>query len=360
MLSLFSNIKTTLVFFTIIFSINNTQAQVLKITSALHNNGNTKVAIYQEWPKRVLIDTPMMANGFLSYTLPASDSPTVYSFLVRNPIQHAYFFASGTPVNILISKDSMIAIESDMLQKKLDDFEKSLKPLKKQWRDSMNRYIATKDLDEKIRLNAMVENMANEAQQKKVDFTLSNKNNIAGAWMAYDQRNLWMPESLAQLVPAFEKETWAAATYNELLGKQATLQAESIKGQQAPGFTLPSIDGKSISLNDVISKNKYVLVDFWASWCAPCRAANRKLVPMYNNLRKKGVEVVSISVDEDKALWEKAVAADKTPWIQLISPNMASKVPAAYKVTQLPGTCLIDKTGKIIMQHVEPADLEKF
>ncbi len=131
-------------------------------------------------------------------------------------------------------------------------------------------------------------------------------------------------------------------------------------GQNAPAFALLSIDGKTVHLDSLLARNEYVLLDVWASWCTPCRAGNRKLAPHYAAFKNKGIEIVSVSVDEKDELWRKAVAADQIPWPQLIAPEgMKSSIVAAYKVKSLPATFLIGKTGKIIRQHIDISDLEK-
>lgn len=87
-------------------------------------------------------------------------------------------------------------------------------------------------------------------------------------------------------------------------------------GQDAPGISLSDVKGKLENLSD--HKGKVVLVDFWASWCAPCRKANPNLVRLYKKYKQKGFEIFGVSIDENKTSWKKAIASDKITWPQVI------------------------------------------
>lgn len=116
-------------------------------------------------------------------------------------------------------------------------------------------------------------------------------------------------------------------------------------GQPAPSISYPDHLGKLQGLEKY--KGKYLLVDFWASWCGPCRAAIPKVKELAEQYKAKGLEVVSISIDTDKKAWEKAMADEKMPWEQLLSDNK-DKTMELYQFSGIPTLYLIDRDGKIV------------
>ena len=131
-------------------------------------------------------------------------------------------------------------------------------------------------------------------------------------------------------------------------------------GEKAPSFSLPNLaTGQSMGLSKY--KGRVVYVDFWASWCGPCRKENPNVVAMYEKYNKDGFEVFSVSLDKDKQRWIQAIEKDKLIWDGHVSDlkywqNEAARL---YQVNSIPHTVLIDRDGNIIATKVRGIQLEQ-
>ena len=147
------------------------------------------------------------------------------------------------------------------------------------------------------------------------------------------------------------------------LDKFVQEQIDKLRGALAVGFAAPSLkgpnpDGKEIQLADF--KGKYVLIDFWASWCGPCRRENPNVVRMYQKYSKKGFEILGVSLDNNKDKWINAIAKDKLTWPHMSDlKGWASSHAKKYGVRGIPFTVLVDPQGRVVATKLRGAQLEK-
>jgi len=130
-------------------------------------------------------------------------------------------------------------------------------------------------------------------------------------------------------------------------------------GVTAPEFTQNDTRGLPVKLSSF--KGKYLLIDFWASWCGPCRQENPNVVKQYNLYKDKGFNILGISLDEDKDLWRKAIEADKLTWKHASElKSFEGSTPSLYRVYAIPANFIIDPQGIIIAKNITGTDLEDF
>lgn len=134
------------------------------------------------------------------------------------------------------------------------------------------------------------------------------------------------------------------------------LTAQVRLGQQAPEISLPNIKDSIVTLSSF--KGKVVLIDFWASWCGPCRRSNPAVVKLYNKYRNSGFEVLGVSVDSKKNAWLRAVKQDNINYAQVLERGGQSNFAYKYGVTQIPTTFLLNKKGIIVGIDLEGKELE--
>jgi thiol-disulfide isomerase/thioredoxin len=156
--------------------------------------------------------------------------------------------------------------------------------------------------------------------------------------------------------PVFEQfsETAKKSYYGQLVDKD--LNPKSLIGTSVANFGLKDKDGKPYNVKDIVAGKKYILIDFWASWCGPCRKEIPNLKTAYSTYSDKGFEILSISIDKDEKAWLKALGIENMPWHNLLDDDKVSK---AFNVKTIPATYLVDSKGVIISDNLRGAALEE-
>lgn len=167
---------------------------------------------------------------------------------------------------------------------------------------------------------------------------------------------------LAEKVAAYKADPAFAG--NNMLAKVDNYVQKELAlapGNPAPDFTLNDTKGNPLTLSDVYKKNKVTMVDFWASWCPPCRAFNPELVKIYKKYHKKGLEIVGVSLDRDHDAWLKGIKDDKLTWYHVSDLKYwQSEVGKLYNVNYIPQNTFVDAEGNIIGRKVAEDEIEAF
>ena len=165
----------------------------------------------------------------------------------------------------------------------------------------------------------------------------------------------------AQVAPFYE--AMSPALKNSPPGREYGKMLQVIKdvaiGAQAPNFTQQTPDGKAVSLADY--RGKYVLVDFWASWCKPCREENPVVAKVYNEYKGRNFDILGVSLDHEKSRekWLKAIKDDQLTWTQVSDlRGWENEVATRYHVQGVPQNFLIDPSGKIIAANLRGDELK--
>lgn len=232
-----------------------------------------------------------------------------------------------------------------------------------QKRDSLNKaYNNVQALPAHDSLSALIirDFTANDSLQKVALITLIEKEPGSLAWMFFtDKFDISTDFAFVDKLDKALTKAYPANAFVKQYHNQVEMERKTAIGQPAPDITLPDADGNMKSISSL--RGKVVLLDFWASWCGPCRKENPYVVKVYNQFHQKGFEIFSVSLDKDRAAWLKAISADNLTWPDHVSDlkywNSAGA--AIYGVTAIPYSVLIDREGLIIAKKLRGDALEK-
>ena len=271
-------------------------------------------------------------------------------------------FVENSKIEVQIFPDSLdkSSIKGSATQDIYQQFVSSNNAINKKMDEAYKEWKKAKEANDTlgIQKNDSISN-ALDLEMKKLlqDFAKTNNKTVVSPYLV--MRNSWqfeLPE-LEEIVNAMDTGL-NASQYMQFLKKRVEILKRVSVGQIAPDFTLNDTTGRPVSLSSL--KGKFLLVDFWASWCGPCRAENPNVLKAYQAYSKKGFDVLGVSFDSNRDRWIKAQKEDKLPWTHVSDlkgwGNEAGKL---YGVNSIPANVLLDKEQKIIARNLRGEDLIK-
>ena len=196
-----------------------------------------------------------------------------------------------------------------------------------------------------------------DAQAKETELIKANPDSYVSTFVIVSGMGQMEYEQLKEKYALLGEKAKATAHGKAIAAQIAKLESTAI-GQIAPNFTVTTPEGESISLYDI--KGKVKLIDFWASWCGPCRGENPHVVEIYKEYHPKGLEIFGVSLDNNKEAWVKAIADDGLVWKHGSDLKGWQSAPAQlYSVSGIPHTVLLDENNKIIAKNLRGDELKQ-
>lgn len=208
-------------------------------------------------------------------------------------------------------------------------------------------------------LQGKVDKVQQEAKGKMDALIRRNADNVLAAYLqTAGMEHINAPAPLKQMYASLSDKAKATAPGRILAARIAAIEQVGIAAQ-APDFTLPTPDGGQVSLYSV--KGKLKIIDFWASWCGPCRMENPNMVKLYDDFKDKGLAVISVSLDERKAAWTQAIQKDGMPWVHVSDlKGWKSEVVKLYNVDSVPCILVLDENNRILAKNIRAEKLRAF
>lgn len=192
----------------------------------------------------------------------------------------------------------------------------------------------------------------------------SNENDVLKQFVKDHRNSLYVSDLILKMASVYKTEglidTYKLLTdraknsyWGTKLGQIVeTLEKNKLNDQtKIPNFFITSQDGEKISIHEVAARSKYTLIDFWASWCVPCRSAIPKLKKTYEEFHKKGFNIIGVSTDKSASAWKKALSEENMPWIQGHD-NLENASQRLFSIAGIPSYVLIDENGRIVQSNI--------
>ncbi len=307
------------------------------------------------------IDTTVVKDSIFSFEIPKQNPDVGVVQFDGTQKKMAIIIGDGNvDMNIKDNFDFLANIDNStsMLTKKFFNYERQSLKDKEKGMALMKKYKFATTQSERDTIKKEFTRWRNNAKKQQYDFVKNNKDIVGLVVM---QSLLMSPEAeFGTIRKAYEsypqgaKQTGLGKYVNTTLLTKGATQI----GGKAPIFIAPTPEGKKLSLNQAMGK--VTLIDFWASWCRPCRAENPYVVQIYNKYHDRGFNVIGVSLDKNKQSWLKAIQDDGLKW-QHVSNLKFWQEPVAklYGVMSIPQTYLLDAKGIIRAKNLRREELDK-
>ncbi len=321
-------------------------------------NGNEKTVYLQKYVDNapVTIDSAVIANETAVLNAEKDNPQILYALKIKGMRGSMPFFADNKDVTVVgdINNPKDVEIMASETQAELDAYNKELEGFEDQIRDLyavMQQAFDDNDSIKMDSLNTVGTALMEQQDSFRDDYIKAHPDSFVTHYILDGVKQDYPLDQLKDLMAGFTTESIYRDHLNEYVTKLERLEV----GQPFIDFTLQTKDGENVTLSEKIAQNKLTLVDFWASWCGPCRKENPVVKAAYEQFHELGFDVIGVSVDQDEAAWLKAVEDDQLPWTQVR--DSENKVSEDYMIYYIPSNFLFDQDGNMVAKGLRGEEL---
>ncbi|HYX05960.1 MAG TPA: TlpA disulfide reductase family protein [Bacteroidales bacterium] len=308
------------------------------------------------------IDSSAITNG--NFKLAGSvDLPELYYIQINNNRRRVPFFAENSNITVNLNTDSLdkTVITGSKSQAVFDEYQKGSSSYNEKMQPYVDQYYAARAIKDETKMQqaeASIDSINTLQTEYAKKFVINHPNSVVAPYILNRELSYTMDAGELDSITSLFDTTLNNSVYTKDLKKHIAVLKSVEVGQPAPDFSMATPDGDSLSLSSLKGEYKYLLIDFWASWCPPCRAENPNVVAIYNDYHKKGFDVLGVSFDKKKEPWLKAIENDHLAWHHVSDlsywNNAAGKL---YGIRSIPSNVLLDSNGIIIAKNLRGDEL---
>ncbi|MCU0369927.1 MAG: AhpC/TSA family protein [Bacteroidales bacterium] len=308
----------------------------------------------------ITIDSAQVSKG--NFRLKGTiDYPEVYYLTLPATKSSVPFFIEPSEiiVNINTKNINKTKITGSKNQAAYDGYLDMVDQFNAKLKESYQMYNKAEELGdlEKVRhYDSLITVLDEQRSQFSKNYVLQNTQSFVSPYIMYRNSYTYELEDLEKALNALDTSLSHSVYTGFLTEYLATLKRTAV-GQMYVPFSMQDSTGMMVSLSDLTGRN-YLLVDFWASWCAPCREENPNLVRLYNKYHDRGFDIFGVSFDSNRERWLEAIAADSLTWTHVSDlQGWENKAGKLYGIRSIPSNVLLDTTGMIISKNLRGDDL---